>query len=387
MTKFIIRIISEHFAFGLLIPVYIILLTEQLGLTLTQSGLAVSATTAAVFILEIPSGIIADKIDRKYLLLLSSLLHLLSYITLFYAEDISLVLVSAILTGAGFALASGAEESYIHDFNDSNSETSFEKKLSHISISDEVATICGMLLSSVILIYFDYSTLINLAIFSLLIAVTTSLFLNSNNQIAVRSKVIPDDSKGINFKKSILVFIIIFLLLSILSESGRLVWQPHLVSNGWSVTQLGYIFAFIKLGSIAGAYIAGAIKIQNMKAVLLGGFVGAIGLFIFSTETILFSLCGLAVFLLAENFVRIHTTSFILSLPNISKQKATILSIFSIVNNSYLSVSSIIIGAIASSVSLSDSLLYVTTIKIIAVCCLGIYVFISKHHLQRQNNS
>lgn len=379
MRNFIIRIVSEHFAFGLLIPVYIILLTEQLDLTLIQAGFAVSVTTVAVFIFEIPSGIIADKIDRKYLLFFSSSFHLASYITLFFSKDLSLVLISAILTGIGFALASGAEESYVHDVAESTAGSSFEKRFSWVSISDEVATISGMLLGSLILTYFDYSALIGLAILSLIVAVTASLFIEGSNQVNKAEGMLKESHERMNYKKSIFTFIGVFLLLSILYESGRLLWQPHLISNGWSVTQLGYIFASIKLGSIMGAYAAGSVKIRNIYAVLLGGFVGAIGLFIFSTETVLVSLCGLAIFLLAENFVRIHTTSFILSLPNVSNRKATILSIFSIVNNSYLSASGVILGTVATSISLSDSLMYVAGVKIAAVFCLTLYIFISKH--------
>ena len=147
MASFLARIACEHFAFGLLIPVYIVLLTEQLGLSLAQAGLAVSCTAAASFILEMPAGFLADKIKRKYLLLGSSILHLFSFVTLFLADDISLVLVSAILTGAAFALASGTEESYVHDSIKIEDNVSFEKKLSRVSITDETATILGMLSS------------------------------------------------------------------------------------------------------------------------------------------------------------------------------------------------------------------------------------------------
>lgn len=376
MVSFLIRIILEHFAFGLLIPVYIILLTEQLGLTLVQAGFVVSVTTVAIFVLEIPSGILADKIKRKYLLSISSILHLAAYTTLFFSNDITLISVSALLTGAGFAFASGAEESYVHDFVEKTNDVSFEKQLSRVSITDEVGTITGMLFSSFLLVHFNYSVLIGIAIFALSMAVAASLFLENIPHLHDAEK--KENIKSFNYKK-IFVFIIIFLLLSILSESGRLIWQPQLIMSGWSVVQLGYIYAIIKLGSIAGAYMAGSIKVKSIYAVLFGGVIGAVGLCIFSINVFLINLCGLALFLLAENFVRIHTTSFILSLPHVSNQKATILSVFSIINNSYLSISSIAIGVIAS-LSPATALMYVATIKTLTAILLGLYIFVFKQH-------
>ncbi len=379
MMPFLTRIIFEHFAFGLLIPVYIIFLIEQLGLSLTQVGLAVSTATAATFILEVPTGILADRVKRKYLLLASSVLHCAAYTALFFATDIHLVLLGAIFTGAGFAFASGAEESYVHDTFE-NSGVSFEKQLSKVSISDEAATILGMLSSSLILTYFNYSTLISLAIFSLGVAVFASLLLMDNesvHSIAIKENV--ETKIKFTFKKGAVLLIVAFLLLSILTESGRLLWQPQLIASGWSGIQLGYIFAIIKLGSLAGAYIAGTVKMKNLHAVLLGGFVGAVGLVIFSVNLFIINLCGLALFLLAENFVRIHATSFILSLPNVQKQKATTLSIFSIVNNSYLSMSGVVLGVMAS-LSLSGALVAVAIVKVVATLFLGLYVLILKRH-------
>ncbi len=379
MASFLARIACEHFAFGLLIPVYIVLLTEQLGLSLAQAGLAVSCTAAASFILEMPAGVLADKIKRKYLLLASSILHLFSFAALFLAEGISLALMSAILTGAAFALASGTEESYVHDFVKKEDSVSFEKKLSQVSITDEVATILGMLSSSFILLYFNYSTLLGVATLILGGAVFSAIFLleakntttteNSNSEHFIRK-----------FNAKVSVFLVItFLFLAVLAESGRLLWQPQLLATGWTAVQLGYVFAIIKLGSIAGAYIAGEIKVKSLNAILLGGVVGAIGLSIFSLNLYLINLGGLALYLLAENFVRIHTTSFILSLPNLQKHKATALSLYSIVNNSYLSLSALLLGVVATS-SLTGALLAVAVIKTFAAICLILTVtYISRH--------
>lgn len=382
MVSFISRIICEHFAFGLLIPVYIILLTEQIGLSFVQAGIAVSIATAATFVLEVPAGILADKIGRKHLLLTSSLFHLAAYTTLYFSESISLVLVSAVLTGAGFAFASGTEESYVHDLTQYNKTTTFEKLLSRVSISDEGATIVGMIFCSFLLLHFDYSFLISCAIFSLIGAVVASFFLEEIPNLTNHS------TEQIDVRKNhgVLVLIPVFLLLSILSESGRLLWQPQLLSSGWFTMQLGYLFAIMKLGSIGGAYLAGNINIKNVHAILIGTFIGSLGLCIFSIEQMLLNLLGLGMFLFAENFVRIHITSFIFSLPGVSKQKATTLSLFSLVNNTYLSASGVFLG-VAASVSLSQSLLLVASIKIFALTVLCIYLLTQKNQPRGSSSS
>lgn len=384
MKSFLSRIACEHFAFGLLIPVYIVLLIEQLDLSLLQAGWAVSITAAASFVLEVPAGLLADRIQRKYILLVSSALHLLAYTALFFAESIHLVLIGAVLTGAGFAFASGTEESYLHDYLEKGKIISFEKLLSKVSITDEVATIFGMVLSSLVLMYFSYSTLIGFAIFSLALAVLSALFLASaKSESAIRNEESAPIKNKFDFRY-VLILISSFILLAVMSESGRLLWQPQLLLSGWSAAQLGYVFAVLKLGSIAGAYIAGVIKIKNVEAIFLGGIVGAIGLVVFSLDMFLINLCGLAAYLLSENFIRIHTTSFILSFPHVQNKKATALSLFSLVNNSYLSISGVLLGIIATS-SLSTALVSVAVIKILATVALVSFVIISKRRHQDQN--
>jgi MFS family permease len=101
-------------------PVLAIFFTD-LGLTLDQYMLLNAVWAAAIFLLEVPSGALADTIGRKRLLVFSSLLMVLEMGVLLVAPKdggwwlFSLCLLNRLLSGASEAAASGADEAIAYD--------------------------------------------------------------------------------------------------------------------------------------------------------------------------------------------------------------------------------------------------------------------------------
>lgn len=101
-------------------PVLAILFTD-LGLTLDQYMLLNAAWAAAIFLLEVPSGALADTIGRKRMLVFSSLLMVLEMTVLLVAPKdggwwlFSLCLLNRLLSGTSEAAASGADEAIAYD--------------------------------------------------------------------------------------------------------------------------------------------------------------------------------------------------------------------------------------------------------------------------------
>ncbi len=100
---------------GVVSPVLVLLILSK-NVSLGESGLVMSALSAAVVALELPSGIVSDRIGRKRTYLIAQALFLCSFVLLLFAGDFGSVLVSFLFFGAARAFASGSIES---DFIDS----------------------------------------------------------------------------------------------------------------------------------------------------------------------------------------------------------------------------------------------------------------------------
>lgn len=101
-------------------PVLAVLFTD-LGLTLEQYVMLNAAWAAAIFLLEVPSGALADTIGRKRLLVFSAALMVMEMGVLLLAPKdggwllFALCLVNRILSGTSEAAASGADEAIAYD--------------------------------------------------------------------------------------------------------------------------------------------------------------------------------------------------------------------------------------------------------------------------------
>lgn len=101
-------------------PVLAILFTD-LGLSLQQYVLLNGVWAAAIFLLEVPSGALADTIGRRRLLVFSATLMVLEMGVLLFAPKngglllFGLCLLNRFLSGASEAAASGADEAIAYD--------------------------------------------------------------------------------------------------------------------------------------------------------------------------------------------------------------------------------------------------------------------------------
>ena len=125
-TPFAIRNVRLFIAFRVFFnarfyyPVFTILFLD-FGLTLEQFALLNAAWAAAIVLLEVPSGALADIIGRRNLLVATGLLMVIEIALLCFAPQgnpnvlFAIFLVNRILSGAAEAAASGADEAIAYD--------------------------------------------------------------------------------------------------------------------------------------------------------------------------------------------------------------------------------------------------------------------------------
>lgn len=100
--------------FHLYIHAYALLLIGR-GLTLFQISLIESVVIGTIFLMEVPTGILADKIGRKWSIFLATLFMMIAEFIFIFARDFGWYLLIGAITGTAFAFASGAVEAMVYD--------------------------------------------------------------------------------------------------------------------------------------------------------------------------------------------------------------------------------------------------------------------------------
>ncbi len=100
--------------FHLYIHAYALLLLAR-GLSLVQISLIESIVIGSIFLMEVPTGLLADRVGRKWSIFCSTFFLMCAEFLFIFARDYHWYIVIALLTGTGFAFASGAVEAMVYD--------------------------------------------------------------------------------------------------------------------------------------------------------------------------------------------------------------------------------------------------------------------------------
>ncbi len=100
--------------FHLYIHAYALILLQR-GLSLVEISTIESVVIATVFLAEVPTGVLADRVGRKGSVVLSTALLMTAELIFAFSTHYTQYLFVAVFTGIGFAFSSGAAESLIYD--------------------------------------------------------------------------------------------------------------------------------------------------------------------------------------------------------------------------------------------------------------------------------
>jgi MFS family permease len=103
--------LSFHFISGVLVPFFM----DWGGISFTQLMILQSIFVFSIFLLEVPTGAIADHFGRKSSLVLSGLFTASSAIIYTIFPSFYMFILGEILWATGFALMSGADEALLYD--------------------------------------------------------------------------------------------------------------------------------------------------------------------------------------------------------------------------------------------------------------------------------
>lgn len=159
-----------------------LLIRTQAGVSNATFFMLQALLSLTVFVGEIPTGFITDKIGYKKSIISAQITMLLSRITLLLAfafHSIWLFVLEAVMEGIGGCLSSGACEAYIYS---TYGETAFVKKSAHSSNYGTIGFIISTITYVFIYQYFDMDGLLISTIVSGILAVLFAIGLDECNE-------------------------------------------------------------------------------------------------------------------------------------------------------------------------------------------------------------
>jgi len=134
--------------FQSLIPAYVIerLFWESRGITIQQVVYTEILYAVTILLLEVPTGVLADRFGRKKLIVLAALLGCLEFLILLYAQTFWHFAFVVVLAGIATAASSGAVNALLYDsLRQHDQEESFERKLGRLNAIDFGAAVLAAL--------------------------------------------------------------------------------------------------------------------------------------------------------------------------------------------------------------------------------------------------
>lgn len=213
-------------------------------------------------ILEIPSGILADKYSKKKVLFIGNTLFLISTLLFIISKSYALFILAIIISSVNNCITTGIANSLLYDFN--NKEDKFNKLIFRNSFSYNISYMLAMILGGIVgqkygLINTYYLTLIPTIINFVIICLIKEPKKN-NNDIVINKSIFKNALVEIKNNPTIINMIItnsiLFSIIKIVEESH----PDYSNSLGISVFEIGIYTSLILVFCIIGNYIGSKIK-------------------------------------------------------------------------------------------------------------------------------
>lgn len=243
------------------------------GMSVTEVALWQGIINLAMFIGEVPTGMIADKIGKKRALFIGNVLIIGYYICMLMSQSFFMFASGAFMFGVGMTFVSGTQEAFLYDFVDERESVGYLGKLSAIaSISIGVATFLGGYIQRI-----NWDIVMILCIVANVLAL---LFLSRLPNIVYKSDKIPLNKLLNELKNDKLVrnlMIIVGLNFGVFSVL-YLYMQSILTNNNVSTEYITIIYVIDSI--LATIVLANITKIQqkigNKKSIIISIIISCI---------------------------------------------------------------------------------------------------------------
>lgn len=355
---------------------------QSRGLSLFEVSSITSIIIFTVFIGEVPAGVVADRIGRKWSIVIAMAMQALGEWMYLFAKNYYEFVIIAIFAGLGFAFLSGANEALIYDtLSENDKEKKMKKAMGLIGSSYQLAFFIAPLAGGILVTQLtlpEYKKVIFLTAISASFAFLLSFTLKEPDvkyQHAQDGPYTILKSGFFEIRNSPLLKKILLISTFTATFSGLLVslYQPYFVASDVPIFWIG---ASLALGGLFAALTqAYAYKLEEafgkkMALVVLSMFPGLMFILL---AVVKIPLVLVPIFVLTYGFSETRNP-LLSSYTNVligSKNRATVLSLINMVNSLYIAIVVLIVGLIAN-YSLPIAFLLVGIIIIFATIILRV---------------
>lgn len=313
---------------------------QSLGISYTELGILWIALAATQMVLELPLGLLCDFIGRKKTMALGYFFYSLTFLCIGTSQTFEQVFLGCILWGISIAFSSGAVDAFLFDtLKHNHCERDFAQYKGYQtfikSLAIMLASISGALMYTyhVRMPWVAYATTSFISSFIILM-VDEPLLTKTKITLHTQYKHIKE-SLIFTFKNKQVLWLIYYQCLIIYPfYSYHLVKQPFFISKGFDIIHLGVIFAFTEGLSSLCSFASKYIEHRFQPKWVLSFFPISQFIFLISSAWIPNQTSIIAIIFLVMSFkMTIIFVSHYLNLKIESRQRATILSIQSLMSS------------------------------------------------------
>lgn len=382
----LLSIFNFLIGFSLFAPLAIIYFSKVSGsFTLGASIFGITMLSSAIF--EIPTGVLSDKVGRKYTIILGSWARVLAFV--FYALGFSYwwLVVGAILEGISRSFYSGNNDALLYDtLADNNRTSDYQEFQGKTSSTEQLAMGLSALLGGLIA-NFSFSYLMWLSVIAQI-----AMLIISYMFIEPKSRKIVDTNTYTHIKEAVSLFIHnkklrLLSLASILGYStSELGWQfkSAFIVTVWPIWAIGISRMLPSFGASLSFYFSGKLikRFKEINIILFDSVYGKLISFISLIFPSIFSpiLMSTPSFLFGVTTVAENT---LMQREFTDHQRATMSSLNSLGGSIGFAIMSLILGGLADVMGPAKALIVLT---IIGMPTIYLYWIIFRNDKRMQFN-
>lgn len=299
LTKriFALSFMSE---FIVIYPFYVIMFGERGDVSAAGVGILLAVWMIVSVLAEVPTGVIADKVSKKWSLVLGHIMQLLTFATWLLFPNFTGYLIGFIIWGIGEAFISGAFQAYLYESLDDKNKKAFGKIYSRSSAFTMAAYAAGSLLAFAIGPQYTLLLILSVLVSAISLAITLSLPATHSKvevDVEIKPKVLSGAFKTIRasaaLRRILITAVIVQGLMGMLGEYLPVYynqvgvptqWVALLISVGSATAVLLYWWMHHLEAQISRYQLPIIVGFTTLFALsFLGGTVGAvIGFFLFT---------------------------------------------------------------------------------------------------------
>lgn len=247
---------------------------SQQGINPFQISILLSVWSAYVLIFEVPSGAIADRWSRRWIMTIGSVFHTLSYLVWVFFSGFNWFLVGYLLRGTGSFLQSGTKEALVYDhLKQLKMESRYEKYNGYLWVVTSLAFLTASTFAGLLADKFSFTLVLILTVITNIISTVFTIMMPDAPKAKSTQELsyfhfIKDAFK--TAKKNPLLVQAMFYTMTVLAVDGVLdeYDQLYVTSIGLPLAGLG-IWWGLRMGSeMLAGLVAHKFKIFGAKKML-----------------------------------------------------------------------------------------------------------------------